>query len=363
MATTYAKTRYPGIRKRFNGDGSVSYAIQVRLKGFPPVSETRGRLKNAVQRRDEIKRELRDGLRPGRGRRMVSEMVQRYLASPAWADLQATTQKTRRNRLDWWLARIGDLHIVAVTPELVAEYRDALRAGDSPSGDRVSGPTSNRYVGALSSVFRWAQGDLRSWLAHGNPCRGIYRAKEHPPRTRILSDEEYRRLEPLLRKSSSANLYSLFVAALSSGAREGELLSLEWTDDHDLERGTWRLRRGKSGDARVLFFSGEALEALRRLARVPHTSKKVFVGRNGRASFPRRAWEKALEDAEIEDFRFHDLRHTAITWQAMTGVSVPWLQLFSGHKTSAQLDKYVHLAQTRSSEIAGLYQRSVDKLV
>jgi integrase len=289
-------------------------------------------------------------------------MVERYLASPAWTDLQATTRRSRRERLDWWLARIGDLHIVAVTPELVAEHRDALRAGESPSGRRVSGPTSNRYVGDLSSVFRWAQGDLRSWLAHGNPCRGIYRAKEHPPRTRILSDEEYRRLEPLLRKSTSGNLYSLFAAALSSGAREGELLSLEWTDDHDLERGTWRLKRGKSGDARVLYFSGEALEVLRRLARVPHISKKVFVGKRGRASFPRTAWGKALKDAEIEDFRFHDLRHTAITWQAMTGVSVPWLQVFSGHKTSAQLDKYVHLAQTRSSEIAGLYQRPLDKV-
>ncbi len=108
----------------------------------------------------------------------------------------------------------------------------------------------------------------------------------------------------------------------------------------------------KSGDARVLFFfSGVALEVLRDLARVPHISKKVFAGTSGRASFPRHAWEKALENAELDDFRFHDLRHTAITWQALTGVSVPWLQVFSGHKTSAQLDKCVHLAKTNSSRI------------
>lgn len=362
MATTYERTRYPGIRKRINDDGTTTYAIQVRLKGFPPVSETRRTLTKAVARREEIKRELRGGLEPHRGRRTVGEMVERYLASPAWMDLQETTQRTRRKRLEWWIGRIGDLKLIGVTSETVAEHRDALRAGDSPSKGRVSGPTSNRYVGALSSVFNWALGDLRSWLPHGNPCRGIYRAKEHAPRTRILSDAEYARLEPLVRRSASVNLYPLFVAALSSGAREGELLSLEWTDDHDLERGTWRLRRGKSGDARVLFFSGVALEVLRDLARVSHISKKVFVGGSGLASFPRCGWEKALKDAEIEDFRFHDLRHTAITWQAMTGVSVPWLQVFSGHKTSAQLDKYVHLAKTRSSEIVGLYQRSVDKV-
>jgi len=338
------------------------YAVQVRIKGFPTVNETWRTLAEAIRRRDEIKRELRKGLRPQRGKRTVREMVERYMESPAWDDLTDTTRTTRRRRLDWWLARIGNLQLAAVTPDLVAEHRDALRAGDSPSADRVSGPTSNRYVGALSSVFKWAQGDLRSWLAHGNPCRGIYRAKEHAPRTRILSDEEYERLEPVIRKSGSANLHPLFVAALSSGAREGELLSLEWTDDHDLTRGTWRLKRGKSGDARVLYFSGEALDTLRERSRMPHISGKVFVGANGKATFPRTAWKKALKDAAIDDLRFHDLRHTAITWQAMTGVSVPWLQLFSGHKTSAQLDKYVHLAQTRTSAVATRYQRRVDQV-
>ncbi len=46
----------------------------------------------------------------------------------------------------------------------------------------------------------------------------------------------------------------------------------------------------------------------------------------------------------------------------MAGVSIPWLQLFSGHRTSAQLDKYIHLAKTRTSDLAALYQRRVDQV-
>ena len=147
--------------------------------------------------------------------------------------------------------------------------------------------------------------------------------------------------------------------ALTTGARQGELVGLRW-QDVDLVSRTATLHDTKNRDRRVVHLHGRAGEALREMARTPHISGYLFAGRSGRPSFPRVAWEKALEEVGIEDFRFHDLRHTAASYLAMSGATLPELAAFLGHRTLAMVKRYSHLAESHSREVSA---RMVEKFL
>lgn len=58
----------------------------------------------------------------------------------------------------------------------------------------------------------------------------------------------------------------------------------------------------------------------------------------------RSAFERAVRKAEIENFTFHDLRHTFASWLAMAGVDLPTLQELMGHKDTKMTLRYTHLS-------------------
>jgi integrase len=95
---------------------------------------------------------------------------------------------------------------------------------------------------------------------------------------------------------------------------------------------------------------------LRPLAKVRRIGgDEVFADSEGRVVFPRGAWESAVRAAEIEDFRFHDLRHSAASYLAQCGASLAEIAQFLGHKTLQGVQRYAHLTDQRS-------QRGVDRM-
>ena len=65
----------------------------------------------------------------------------------------------------------------------------------------------------------------------------------------------------------------------------------------------------------------------------------------------RTAWENALQRAGIEDFRFHDLRHSAASYLAMNGASLAEIADVLGHKTLQMVKRYAHLSEAHTSSI------------
>ena len=61
---------------------------------------------------------------------------------------------------------------------------------------------------------------------------------------------------------------------------------------------------------------------------------------------------EAVKDADIDDFRFHDLRHTAASYLAMSGASLAEIAEILGHKTLAMVRRYAHLSEGHTSEVA-----------
>ena len=85
-------------------------------------------------------------------------------------------------------------------------------------------------------------------------------------------------------------------------------------------------------------------------------SELVFPGRtrNPKPVDLRTPFETALKRAGIEDFRWHDLRHTAASYLAMGGASLAEIAEILGHKTLAMVKRYAHLSD---SHVAGVVER------
>jgi integrase len=75
------------------------------------------------------------------------------------------------------------------------------------------------------------------------------------------------------------------------------------------------------------------------------------------------AWDKAKQRAGIEDFRFHDLRHTWASWHVQSGTSLPELMELGGWKSYEMVLRYAHLAPEKLSSVAGRIERQASKVV
>jgi integrase len=150
------------------------------------------------------------------------------------------------------------------------------------------------------------------------------------------------------------------VLALATGARLGELLGLRWADV-DLTRGVARLARTKNGEPRTLPLAGHALAILKaRAAERRSDASFVFPSEHGRTPATlRKPWERALAEAGIADFRFHDLRHTAASYLAMTGATPTDIAAVLGHKTLAMVKRYAHLSDQHVSRVVARMNESI----
>jgi integrase len=110
----------------------------------------------------------------------------------------------------------------------------------------------------------------------------------------------------------------------------------------------------KNGEPRFIPLVGAALEIVeRRLANLSPGTDCLYAGDDGRPrQFPRHAWERALKRAKIENFRFHDLRHTHASYLAMLGATSAELKESLGHKTLAMVARYTHLANSHKRQVA-----------
>ena len=131
----------------------------------------------------------------------------------------------------------------------------------------------------------------------------------------------------------------------------GELLGLCWSDV-DLERRVAVLHNTKNGDRRSVPIVQEVAELLLEHGRVRRLDNDLIFASEGRDPiWPDKFWYRALKVAKIEDFRFHDLRHTAASYLAMSGATVPELAAVLGHRTLAMVKRYAHLSDQHTGAV------------
>lgn len=344
------------IQKRISKDGKVSYRALIRLKGAAPQSATFERLTDARKWVQDTESAIRDGrhFKTSEAKKhSVAEAIDRYLIEIMPRKPRSSSDQTQQLR--WWRDAIGFRVLADVTPVLISECRSKLLAPDQ-DGKTRSHSTVNRYTAAFSHVLTIARKEW-GWLSE-QPMSLVDKLKEPPGRVRFLSDDERKRLLDACKASRTPYLYPLVVLALSTGMRKNEALHLRWLDI-DIKRHTIRVVKTKNDQPRGIPLTGPARKLIAEL-HAKRTSEYVFPSPDGsRPLDVRSAWEAAVLRAEIKDFRFHDLRHSAASYLAMNGASLAEIADVLGHKTYTMVKRYSHLAPGHSAKVLASMTKKV----
>ena len=344
------------IEKRISNDGKTSYRVKVRLKGFPSQSATFERLTDAKKWAQQTESAIREGRHfktTEAKRHTLTELIDRYIKTVLPNKPKAIQKQTAL--LQRWKAEVGGYVLTDVTPSLIAECRDKLAGEVTLRGKLRSPATVNRYMAALSIALTSA---VKEWgWIDDNPMRKVTKGKESRGRVRFLSDDERTQLLSACKESSSIYLYPVVVLALSTGMRQGEIMGLTW-DVVDLNQGRAILHETKNGERRAVAITGHALELLKELSKVRRIdSKLLFPSKENTPQKPqkpmdlRSPWEAAVKKAELHDFKFHDLRHSAASYLAMNGASLAEIAEVLGHKTLQMVKRYAHLSEGHTARV------------
>ena len=252
--------------------------------------------------------------------------------------------------------KLGAYSIGRVTEDDLERAWAALKARG------LAGSTLNHYRQALRGMERWARNKgylQRPWLAEDNDDTPI-RHEAHARRDRRLTpdvlDKDGRVKaegeETRLLKAANPWMQRLIIAALETGCRRGELLSLQWQDVNLVtNKLTIRAEKAKTRKARYPPISPR-LKAVLELIKYDPNGKEhpplayVFgdaIG--GQVADPKKAWAAACRRAGIEDLHFHDLRHEAGSRMVDRGWPVSHVQVMLGHANLSQTSTYLNLTE------------------
>jgi site-specific recombinase XerD len=246
--------------------------------------------------------------------------------------LRPRSYETDASRLARLLPSIGAKPAAGLTADAIDKLLDSLRAGG------LEGSTANRYRSLLSAIFSYG---VRTGRINSNPLELVKRFREGESRVRYLLGVEEQKLREVIRANCPEREAEIDLA-LHTGMRRGEQFTLRWRDV-DLERGILTVR-GKTGCRHIVANSSAraALEHL--LSRRRDGGHFVCAETQSESQRDWRRWfERAARAAGIEDFHWHDLRHTFASRLVMAGVDIRTVQELLGHKSITMTMRYSHL--------------------
>ena len=180
---------------------------------------------------------------------------------------------------------------------------------------------------------------INEWglMLASNPVDRVKMPPSSPARQRRLEVGEFERLKAVSGGTRNPHIWPIIVFAIETGMRRSEILGLTW-DNIDLERRIAFLPITKNGSSREVPLSARAFEVLRQ-----QQSKKIDHPFPVKANAFRLAWDRLRARAGLVDFKFHDLRHEALSRFFEMGLSIPEVALISGHRDVKMLMRYTHL--------------------
>ncbi len=367
--------------KRGNGEGSITRRKDGLYMARYTVQTATGSKRKALygKTRSEVAAKLskaladrEGGLTFDAGNLTVGEYLARWLSDSVRGTVRISTFERHEQIIRAHLApAFGRAKLKTLTPAHVRSlHREKLDAGLAPATVRKIHSTLHK---ALSQAV--ADGLIPRNAAD------VKAPRPAPEEMRPLSEAEARTFLDAARKAGD-RFEALYVLAITTGLRRGELLGLRW-DDADLDRGTLRVGRAlvreggrhvlgetktRRGRRRVNLTSRTvaALKAHRksqlekrvRLAGLYEDHGLIFTSENGTPLNPgnlvKRSFKPLLKRAGLPEIRFHDLRHTCATLLLGRGVHPKIVQELLGHATIAMtLDTYSHYLPSMGDQASG----------
>lgn len=256
----------------------------------------------------------------------------------------------------------GDKAAALIKPYEVSDWLNSLKLAPA---------TLNRYKSTFSAVYRYAKERGKLTV---NPVRDVPQFSVTLPLPRFLRPQEEGKLRGVLQKwidncPEHHRLTKLFLMchpleltiAIGTGLRKGNQYRLRW-EYCDFAGWLINIPKTKNGDPITIPMIDDVYRALHELRRIQdeirriqdeargqRKPKRVRMVANGRVfniSENRTWWEDALQEAEIEDFRWHDLRHTFCSRLAQARKGLKVIQGAAGHKSITMSARYAHLDKT-----------------
>jgi integrase len=275
-------------------------------------------------------------------------------------NVRGSTWNMYRGHVENHFAQIDNLKVNRITIATVEKFIAERR------GQNVSLATLKKILGTFGQVMKYA---VRHRYIDHNPVieaeRPKDKGKEKAPVIRVLTPTE---INAMLAKVQDQKYSTLFMLAVSSGAREGELLGLKWSDvlwdtnqiyiQRTFNNGAWYRPKSKNS-IRKIDLGPTAMKQLKmwKLACPSNKLDLVFPNESGKPinhgyMLRHRFWP-ALKDAELPKIRFHDLRHTFASLLIDQGENIKYIQKQLGHsKPTVTLDIYAHLFNDHNPEAA-----------
>jgi len=259
-----------------------------------------------------------------------SDMVHKYIELYLKLNRPNTWWKSTKHSLRHLEAFFRNKYLYEITPLDIEKFKiERLKV--------VGKNSVNKNLECLRAMFNKA----REWrLFDGaNPVHNRQFFKLENKRLRYLEKEEIVRLL----SCCDGHLKDIIEFAINTGMRQGEIFNLKW-DDIDLNAGLIHLLKTKSGYAREVPMNENVRDVLERVKR-PRGAEYVFSSyQNKPFDNVKRSFKTALKKAGIENFRFHDLRHTFASHLVMKGVDLLTVKELLGHKTIEMTLRYSHLS-------------------
>jgi len=241
----------------------------------------------------------------------------------------------------------GDKLLSEINPSDIESYRKMYLSQSNGRKVQPINPvnliSTNRDIALMKALYKRA---IINERAEKNPCIGVSLEKEQG-RDRVLSPDEYERLIA----ECAPHLKPVVMMAYHTGMRKGEILGLSW-DKVDLEDGFVKLNHDetKTKEPRLIPLNQELVEMLKRiwmeLGAIPLKKENtpVFTYQGRPIGLIRNGFEKACKRAGIEDFVFHDLRHTFNSNAFRAGVPIPVIMKITGHKSLSMFQRYTTIS-------------------
>lgn len=357
----YLKTIYPGIFKYVGKNGMV-YGIDYYAGGKKHREIIGPLLTEAREKLEERRKQARTGVYISLAQRRKITLGQLKEEYEKVQKGESYFEKSRKYYLEILEDFFGkERRLYQITPLDIEKFKTKRKETKTQHRKDRSDVSVNRELETfrhmLDKAVEWGWLEKNPFDRFKKPDgKSSLFYQENNDRTRYLEEDEIRKLLNV----SPPHLKNIIKAAVFTGLRAGDILRLKW-NQADLEKRTLTFyEQKKNNRERIKFLNNDMIGLLLEIKQnnllTQIEPEYIFLGPKTKKKPPspvkcvRRAFNTALKEARIQDFHFHDLRHTSASHLIMRGASMKAVQEHLNHSSPTMTNRYAHLSDKFQKE-------------